>query len=161
LFSIEADSITLAEGSLPAYLREQFRRQSTVVAPEAKLRLDSYAKQWTIVDADRIYAIRNENGKLNVYGGAQAVAFSKEDDGRIAPYAIDGNSLTRWASAKCCNSGICPRDERNNLICDNLPGQDPQWLEITLPKPAIIDRIVLKWERAYATEYCVIVTQAK
>jgi len=157
LFSIEADSITLAEGPVPTYLREQFGRQSKVLAPEARLRLDSYGKQWTIVDADRVYAIRSENGKLNVYGGAQAAATSKEDDRHIAPYAIDGNLLTRWASAKCCNSGICPKDDKGNLICDNPDGQDPQWLKITLPTPATIDRIVLKWERAYAVEYCVII----
>ena len=157
LFSIEADSTSPAAGSVSPYLREQFRRQSKVLAPEAKLRLDSYGKQWAIVDADRIYAIRSENGKLNVYGGAQAAAVSKEDDRYIAPYAIDGNLLTRWASAKCCNSGICPKDDKGNLKCDNPDGQDPQWLKITLPKPATIDRIVLKWERAYAVEYCAII----
>jgi hypothetical protein len=97
------------------------------------------------------------NSQTNLLREGTVAASSTEDGRYIAPYAIDGNLLTRWASAKCCNSGICPKDDKGNLICDNPDGQDPQWLKITLPKPAIIDRIVLKWERAYAVEYCVII----
>ena len=103
------------------------------------------------------YGPTNNQNLLNVVGGAQAAATSKEDDRHIAPYAIDGNLLTRWASAKCCIGGGCPKDDKGNLKCDNPDGQDPQWLKITLPTSATIDRIVLKWERAYAVEYCVII----
>ena len=54
--------------------------------------------------------------------------------------AADGDKTSRWASEK---------------------GRDPQWLEITLPQPARVDRIELRWEQAYATEYCVIVKPAQ
>ena len=167
LFSIEAGPTVLVEGAVSSYLREQFRRKSTVLSPEARLRFDPTGKRWAIVDNDRIYAIDSENGKLDVSGGAQAHAsggaqalVSKEDDGRIAPYAIDGSLVTRWASAKCCKFGGCLDDDYGNMKCDNLEGQDPQLLEITLPQQTLVDRIVLKWEKAYALEYCVTVKPA-
>ena len=167
LFSIEAGPTVLVEGAVSSYFREQFRRKSTVLSPEARLRFDPTGKRWAIVDNDRIYAIDSENGKLDVSGGAQAHAsggaqalVSKEDDGRIAPYAIDGSLVTRWASAKCCKFGGCLDDDYGNMKCDNLEGQDPQLLEITLPQQTLVDRIVLKWEKAYALEYCVTVKPA-
>ena len=86
-----------------------------------------------------------EDSTKNLLIGGAVVASSVEDERYIASNAIDGGKITRWASAK---------------------QQDPQWLEITLPppatpQPALIDRIVLKWEQAYATEYCVIVKPAQ
>ena len=167
LFSIEAGPTVLVEGAVSSYLREQFRRQSTLLSPEARLRFDPTGQRWAIVDNDRIYAIDSKNGKLDVSGGAQAHAsggaqalVSIEDDGRIAPYAIDGSLVTRWASAKCCKFGGCLKDDYGNVKCDNLEGQNPQLLEITLPRQALVDRIVLKWEKAYALEYCVTVKPA-
>jgi len=97
------------------------------------------------------------DSRTNLLKGGTATASSIEDDRYIVPYAIDGNLLSRWASAKCCKGGNCPTDDKGNLKCDNPDGQDPQWLKIILPKPATVDRIVLKWERAYAVEYCVII----
>ncbi len=79
------------------------------------------------------------NAKNLLKGGT--VSVSSVEDGRyIAANATDGDKTSRWASEK---------------------GRDPQWLEITLPQSALVDRIVLKWERAYATEYCVIVKPAQ
>jgi hypothetical protein len=47
--------------------------------------------------------------------------------------AIDGKMDTRWSS----------------------DFYEPQWLEITFPTSQTVNRIVLKWENAYAKEYCV------
>jgi hypothetical protein len=65
---------------------------------------------------------------------------STEDPRYAAPNATDGDMTTRWGSQL---------------------RQDPQWLEITLPQPARVNRIELRWEQAYATEYCVIVKPAQ
>jgi hypothetical protein len=47
--------------------------------------------------------------------------------------AVDGNLDTRWASE----------------------WSEPQYLTITFAKSYVVDRIILHWEQAYATEYCV------
>jgi len=46
---------------------------------------------------------------------------------------VDGNPGTRWASE----------------------WSEPQYLTVTFVRPYVVDRIVLHWEQAYATEYCV------
>jgi endo-1,3(4)-beta-glucanase len=51
--------------------------------------------------------------------------------------AIDGDMNTRWGSN----------------------WSEPQWLSITLPAPQVVNRIVPKWEAAYAKEYCVTVIE--
>lgn len=53
--------------------------------------------------------------------------------------AVDGNMFTRWASAWSTKSN----------------GKDPQVLTITFPVPVTVGRIVIKWEKAYALDYCV------
>jgi hypothetical protein len=55
---------------------------------------------------------------------------------RDATCAIDGNMATRWGSAH---------------------GGAPQWFEITLATPALIDKIELVWQTAYAKAYCVLI----
>jgi len=70
--------------------------------------------------------------------GARADAKSVE--GRYAYLAVDGKVTTRWDS---------PHQE------------DPQQFEITLVKPVRLDRIILKWEEAYAEEYCVSIIAAR
>ncbi len=72
-------------------------------------------------------------------GGAVTVS-STEDARYIASNATDGDRTSRWGSQL---------------------RQDSQWLEITLPQPVRIDRIELRWENAYAAEYCVIVKPAQ
>jgi len=80
-------------------------------------------------------------GSGNLASGATATASSSQDSpGCYAcfPYkAIDGNMNTRWSS----------------------DWSEPQWLTITLPTPQVVDRVLLKWEQAYAKEYCVNVTK--
>lgn len=62
----------------------------------------------------------------------RAVASSAESSTRTAAQAVDGNSATRWAS---------------------VPGQDPQWIYVDLGKNYNVQKIVLKWEKAYARSY--------
>jgi hypothetical protein len=71
----------------------------------------------------------------------RARASSEQDstgcEGCFAYRAIDGDMNTRWGS----------------------DWYDPQWLEITLPDPQVVNRIVLRWETAYAERYCVTVIE--
>ena len=60
-------------------------------------------------------------------------------------YATDGDMGTRWGSAH-------RSDEE---------GKEPQWLKVTLSSPAVIHRVVLRWEKAYAEEYCVTIIPAR
>lgn len=80
-------------------------------------------------------------GTNNLAIGATATASSWQDGYGCydcsPEKAIDGRMDTRWSS----------------------DFHEPQWLTITLPAPQVVSRIVLKWEAAYAEEYCVEVTQ--
>ena len=79
------------------------------------------------------------SGDINLIAGGRCDASSAQNSfGCVecfADRAIDGDMQTRWSS----------------------DWSDPQWLEITLPGLQVINRIVLKWENAYAEEYCVTV----
>lgn len=46
--------------------------------------------------------------------------------------AVDGDTTTRWASAE---------------------GADPQWIAVDLGGPAIVNRVSLTWETAFASDY--------
>ncbi|HCS61995.1 MAG TPA: alkaline phosphatase [Microbacterium sp.] len=61
-----------------------------------------------------------------------ATASSVEDSTMPAASAVDGDEATRWASEE---------------------GVDPQWIQVDLGAGANIDRVILKWEAAYATDY--------
>jgi len=79
-----------------------------------------------------------DTGNINLITGETAATPSTEQNDEncwecFASKAIDGDMTTRWASYWF----------------------DPQWLEITLPESQVVSRIVLKWEAAYAMEYCV------
>jgi hypothetical protein len=80
-------------------------------------------------------------GTGNLALGATVTASSWQDGygchGCSPDKAIDGNMNTRWGSSF----------------------YEPQWFKITLPAPQAVDRIVLKWENAYATKYCVNVLE--
>jgi hypothetical protein len=80
-------------------------------------------------------------GGTNLLIGGRAEASSAQDgfgcEGCIAENAIDADMATRWSS----------------------DFSDPQWLEITLPELQIVNRIVLRWENAYARSYCVTVAE--
>ncbi|WP_254409744.1 discoidin domain-containing protein [Streptomyces sp. AC495_CC817] len=57
---------------------------------------------------------------------------STEGTGFEAAKAVDGSATTRWASVE---------------------GVDPQWIRIDLGAGATVNKVVLKWEAAYATKY--------
>jgi hypothetical protein len=63
--------------------------------------------------------------------GKPATASSVEAGWLAAGNAVDGRTDTRWSSAFT----------------------DGQWLQVDLGAPADIDRVVLRWEQAYATAY--------
>ncbi len=74
---------------------------------------------------------------LNLAINKTAVASSEEGAGRTASSAVDGNLETRWASE---------------------PGVDPQWIYVDLGKTYHINKVVLKWEEAFAKGYQVYVS---
>jgi hypothetical protein len=80
-------------------------------------------------------------GTGNLAIGAIATASSWQDSpgcyGCSPDKAIDGNMNTRWGSEF----------------------YEPQWFEITLPDFQVVNRIVLRWENAYAAEYCITVIE--
>jgi hypothetical protein len=63
--------------------------------------------------------------------GKPATASSSEGRAYPASAAVDGDTGTRWSSAF----------------------SDPQWLQVDLGSPTAIGKVVLNWERAYATAY--------
>jgi hypothetical protein len=73
----------------------------------------------------------------NLALGRPAVGSSQEAAQFSPDKAVDGNGLTRWASAA---------------------GVDPQWLYVDLGASYPVDRVVLHWERAYGKAYQIQVT---
>ncbi len=67
----------------------------------------------------------------NLAIGANVAVSSVGEDGLDGIMAVDGDTLTRWASA----------------------WKDDEWIQIDLKKIYPVDRVVLKWEVAYARIY--------
>jgi hypothetical protein len=65
-----------------------------------------------------------------------ATASSVDLPGHEPNYAVDGDPNTRWSSAY----------------------QDDQWIQVDLGAAVRFDRVVIEWERAYATDYVVQVS---
>ncbi|MFI9814289.1 discoidin domain-containing protein [Saccharothrix variisporea] len=63
--------------------------------------------------------------------GKPTTASSVENAGTPASAATDGDPGTRWSSAF----------------------SDPQWLQVDLGTPAVLSRVTLQWENAYATAF--------
>ncbi|MEU9862461.1 discoidin domain-containing protein [Streptomyces sp. NPDC047971] len=63
--------------------------------------------------------------------GKPVTASSQENGATTAAGAVDGDLGTRWSSAFA----------------------DPQWLQVDLGAPTVLDRVELRWEAAYATAY--------
>lgn len=59
-------------------------------------------------------------------------ASSVHSEEYAAPYALDGNPQSRWAS------GV---------------GERPAWLQVDLGAPVAVDQLVIHWETAFALEY--------
>ncbi len=81
------------------------------------------------------------SGDTNLAISGEACASSAQNDSNcqecFADKAIDGDMNTRWGS----------------------DWYDPQWLDISLPAPQVVNCVVLKWEEAYADQYCVSVIE--
>jgi beta-galactosidase len=71
-------------------------------------------------------------GATNLALGATATSSSVENDTLAPKYAIDGNLLSRWGST---------------------PGLEKQWIQIDLGVVRTFNQISLAWERAYADQY--------
>ena len=69
-----------------------------------------------------------QSTKLDI---AEATASSQEDASLSAEMASDGMPATRWSSAH----------------------SEPQWLAFELEDDSLVDRIVIRWEAAHATDY--------
>ena len=60
-----------------------------------------------------------------------ATSSSSENGGTVPQAAVDGDPNTRWSSVPA----------------------DPQWLQIDLGSTAVVSRVVLRWETAYASAF--------
>jgi hypothetical protein len=69
--------------------------------------------------------------QTNIALNKSVTASTREGATRTAAYAVDGKLTTRWASKAA----------------------DPQWLRIDLGTIQPINKVILKWERAYAKSY--------
>jgi hypothetical protein len=96
---------------------------------------------YSIWEVEAYETITSTTNLISTTVGMQATATSKEDDVHLPQAAIDGNMLTRWASA----------------WSDKSDGKDPQVLTITFPKSVTVGRIVIKWQNAYARDYWVAI----
>jgi chitosanase len=63
-----------------------------------------------------------------------ATSSSNESSSLLPAKAVDGSTSTRWASTE---------------------GVDPQWIEIDLGANYAVNKVVLKWEAAYAKAYSI------
>jgi len=129
------------------YCTEDGSGDTTILAVEpprnvARIRIDMATKATDFGDSLwEVEAYSPNTGETNLVTGGEACASSSQNDSNcqecFADKAIDGDMDTRWGS----------------------DWYDPQWLQIDLPDPQVVDCIVLNWEDAYAAQYCVTVTE--
>lgn len=67
LFSVELDFNELNRNEISAELCAQFRKHDEVLTSQAMVEVKQAGSDWTIVDCDKEYLIRNEYQTLNVY----------------------------------------------------------------------------------------------
>jgi hypothetical protein len=77
------------------------------------------------------FTVQDHGAPVLVSVGKTAVASSVQGAGYPASAAIDGDTSSRWSSG----------------------GGDPQWIYVDLGAPLVINRVILKWESAYASAY--------
>ena len=138
----------VASGSSP--LHYQWRLNGTAVGDDASTYIiasaqDSDAGTYTVtvsnpggsVTSDAvILSVSGSNGP-NLAAGKTAFESSEQNAGLTAKFAFDGDPTTRWASAT---------------------GVDPSSISVDLGSVRSIDRVVLKWENAYAKAYLIQVS---
>lgn len=95
LFSVELDLNELSRNKLLEKLREQFREHDEDLTPQARIKEERIGKNWTIVDGDKQYFIRNENQTLNVYSSRidQLVGKVRRGSAQLAEMEELGESL--------------------------------------------------------------------
>jgi len=75
--------------------------------------------------------------EINIAVGKTATSSSVESASYPPSNAVDGNSSTRWSSQF----------------------SDPQWLMVDLGSVYNIDKVVISWEAAYASEYDILISK--
>ncbi len=75
--------------------------------------------------------------EINIAVGKTATSSSVESSSYPPSNAVDGNSSTRWSSQF----------------------SDPQWLMVDLGAVYNIDKVVISWEAAYASEYSILISK--
>jgi hypothetical protein len=110
--------------------------------PVARVRVDMAQRATEYGDSlweVKVYGPGSGDTNLALQGKARASSAQNDDNCRecFADKAIDGDMNTRWSSN----------------------WEDPQWLDVYLPAPQVANCIVLTWEAAYASHYCVTVAE--
>jgi hypothetical protein len=82
-------------------------------------------------DAERARAPAGPFYTMNVAQHRPTYCSSIENTCRLCRYAVDGKPTTRWSSQF----------------------EDPQWIYVDLGRPTRIDRVILRWETAFARAY--------
>jgi len=131
---------TVVSGMSDLSCTDIFTLTSPITATQIRIEMTKRAMEEFGYSLYEVEAYGPDDPTKNLLKGGAVSVSSTEDDRYIATNATDGGKITRWAGEK---------------------GRDPQWLEITLPQPVRLNRIELKWEQAYAREYCVIVKPAQ
>ncbi|MFC0532389.1 DUF1996 domain-containing protein [Phytohabitans kaempferiae] len=109
----------------PSGPRRRQRLRYSIVA--AIVALTAAVTSWTAIGPLRLAGAE----ETPLSQGKPASASSVEGASWSAARAVDGDDRTRWSSAF----------------------QDAQWLRVDLGAQARVDRVVLRWERAYATAF--------
>lgn len=143
-FAVNGESVALAEG-LVGPLKPGQSVTLSVMGPRAggawfPPRSGTYSVSATFDPQEAITELREDNNALNaelivsprnLARKAPTTASSIEHAGTPEFLAVDGCTSTRWSSSP----------------------SDPQWLSIDLGFTHTLDRVVLNWEDAFATEF--------
>ncbi len=132
-FSATAGTIIIPANQTTAQVTADPAADTTVEPDETVLLTVVAGTGYTVgTPAAATGTIQNDDGQVNLALGKTAVALSIEDSTLPASNATDGSLYTRWSS---------------------LPRSDPQWIYVDLGSIATINRIILRWEVAYALSY--------
>jgi beta-galactosidase len=133
----------VASGSSPLHYQWRLNGKAvgsdadTYVIPSAQ---DSDAGAYTVTVSNAAGSVASDPAVLSVSGsngpnlalGKTAFESSEQNAGLSAKFAFDGDPTTRWSS---------------------VAALDPSWIAVDLGSMQTFNRVVLKWENAYATAY--------
>ena len=112
----------------------------TLTATSADAEVLSQTVTVEVLDPTLINRARNQPARAST-------AESCCGEPRVATFAVDDDLTTRWASA--WSDGQDDRPEEPNY--DGTP--DDEWVDVDLGSVIDVDRVILTWEAAYATQY--------